>query len=231
MSRATQKTTPEVKRWYATHRTKSAIGFDPDGMCQKICRTPRNIGPGAPSALASALSTPEQYRIRRISEIVVGDVMYFDDPRDSNPFGHIVTVMERDPKVDPDWLSSLLVDTNSVQADRLTRVRADYFKRVWGDSFQWGGRWLNGEPFYDLVDQDKAAEAAAKAKAEKAKKRTRIEALRDQIQALLQTDERLKGAMREFPKDTRYQNILQRDREVLRKRIAAKRDQIQKLRR
>jgi hypothetical protein len=208
MSRATQHDTKEVIGWYRDHRTKAKIGWDPDGMCQKICRTARNIGPGAPSALASALSTPEQYRVRKVSEIVPGDVMYFDDPKDSNPFGHIVTATWRDPKLNPNTLRSIAVETNSVKADQIVTVRADYFGVHWGDSFQWGGRWLNGEPFYDLTDPK------PKPKPKAPEKWSRIE---ESIKNLERTDTLLVAAIKAHRKagHDRYVKALQRDRAAL----------------
>ena len=152
MSIDTQNNTTEAVDWYRANEVYPAqIGFDPDGMCQKICRTARNILPGAPSALASALSTPTKYRVPKIADLRKGMVLYFDDPNDSNPYGHIVTQVGRVAGADPDSLSSILVRTNSVVSNRIVVVRADFFGKEWGDSFQFGAWWLNGEPFYDLA--------------------------------------------------------------------------------
>jgi hypothetical protein len=70
--------------------------------------------------------------------------LYFDDPHDSNPFGHIVTMIGRVKGYDPDSLDDVLVRTNSVVSGRVVVVRASYFKAHWGDAFQFGAFWLNG---------------------------------------------------------------------------------------
>lgn len=155
MSVATQRDTREVLKWYEDHPTKSKIGFDPDGMCMKVCRTARNIGPGAPSALASQKMTPKEYRVYDVAKIKTGDVLYFDDPVDGNPYGHIVTAVGRAKGFDLDDLGGIIVKTNSVKADSLVAVRAPYFQIHWSDQFQFAGRWLNGEPFYDLTQKPK----------------------------------------------------------------------------
>lgn len=209
MSEATQRDTPEVKDYYRTHETKQQIGFDPDGQCLKICRTARRILPGAPSALASALMTPAQFRILNIADLVVGDVMYFDDPHDDNPFGHIVTVMARFKDLDPSSLRSLAVRTNSVKSDMVVPVRADYFGQHWFDGFQFGGRWLNGEPFYDLIEKPKP-----KPKPKPLPRFKRIEA---SIKNLEETNETLKEAIAIHQRagHDRYVRALRRDRRSL----------------
>lgn len=154
MGRATtgQRDTDGTVEWYRSHETAAAIGFNPDGMCQKICRTARNIGPGAPSALASAMATPREHRVPNVVDIRRGMVVYYDNPDDSNPFGHVVTVVGRDPERDAHMLDSLLVRTNSVKTGQVVVVRGDYFGRFWSDPFQFAGTWLNGVAL-DLPDQ------------------------------------------------------------------------------
>lgn len=147
----TQRSTKSTVEWYRNHVTASQIGFDPDGMCQKICRTARNIGSGFPSALAQQLATPAEHRVHKISDIRRGMVMYFDDPNDSNPYGHIVTAVGRVKGADPAELGSILVRSNSVQSNQLTLVKADYFPRYWGDRFVFAGTWINGVAL-DLPD-------------------------------------------------------------------------------
>lgn len=132
--------------WYRTHRTRDQIGFDPDGMCLKICRTARGLDTVYPSALAAQEATPTEHRVKDVSKIRNGMVVYFDDPRDSNPFGHIVTVEGRAAGENPHSLSSLFLATNSVVADRIVTVRGDYFQKHWGDEFQFAASWLNGVP-------------------------------------------------------------------------------------
>lgn len=140
----TQRNTAQALEWYRTHTTTKQIGFNPDGMCLKICRTARNIGSKYPSAKAAQDATPLKHRISDISKIEPGMVMYFDDPWDSNKYGHIVTVESRKSDVSRSSLSSLVVWTNSVEKGKLVRVSADYFPRVWGDPFVFASDWLNG---------------------------------------------------------------------------------------
>jgi hypothetical protein len=71
-------------------------------------------------------------------------VMYFDDPRDGNKFGHIVTVAAV-PAGGAKHLSDITVWTNSVTDNRVVKVKADYFPRHWGDGFVFASTWLNGE--------------------------------------------------------------------------------------
>lgn len=222
LSRETQRTTPEVQAWYRSHETAGQIGFNPDGMCQKICRTARNIGPGAPSALASALLTPPEFRIK-MEDIIVGDLMYFDDPKDSNPFGHVVTVMALDKTISPSNPRSKIVRTNSVQSGRIVAVRGDYFATHWGDPFQWGGRWLNGEPFYDLI------EPAARPKPKPLPQWKRIERIINRLESM---DDDLKNAIRVQEKmdNKRFARALRRDRITNRSRIKALKTEYNKAR-
>lgn len=134
----------ETIDWYKTHRTAKQIGFDPDGMCLKVCRVARGIGPKYGTAKEAQDATPEKYRVRSIRALRRGMVLYFDDPKDSNKAGHIVTMIGRVKGGNPDNLHDILVVTNSVKKDELVVVRASYFKEHWGDQFQFGATWLNG---------------------------------------------------------------------------------------
>lgn len=141
----TQRDLAGVRAWYRSNTVwPQDIGFDPDGMCQKICRTAPNIGPLFASAFAQQQGTPMADRVHRISDIRAGMIGLFDDPNDSNPFGHVVTFMGRDLDADPDSLSSLFTRTNSVKSNQIVVVRADYFGRFWGDSFQFASKSING---------------------------------------------------------------------------------------
>lgn len=139
-----QRTTAEMIAWYNTHRSTATLGFNPDGRCQQIVRTARNIGPGAPSALAAALATPREERVYDVARMRTGMVLYFDDPNDDNPFGHVVSIRGEDSKRAPDDISRLFLETNSVHSGQLTMVRGDYFKPHWGDAVQWAGKSING---------------------------------------------------------------------------------------
>jgi len=112
--------------------------FNPNGMCLKICRTARLIGPMYPTALASQLATPVKYRVYSLKDVRRGMVMYFDDPNDSNPAGHIVTALGRDTK------GGILTWSNDIVPNVLKVVYSSYYLKNWGDRFQFAATWLNG---------------------------------------------------------------------------------------
>jgi hypothetical protein len=139
-----QRDTPGAMTWYKGHTNTAQIGWNPNGMCQKICRTARNIGGGYASALAQQIGTPQSKRVYKISDITQGMVMFFDDPDDSNPHGHIVTVVGHKAGEKVSSLSSILVKTNSVKSGQIVTVTADFFPKNWGDKFQFAGTEING---------------------------------------------------------------------------------------
>lgn len=134
----------EALQWYKDHETASEIGFDPDGMCLKVCRTARGIPPKYLTARAAMLATPSEHRVHKVRDLRRGMVVYYADPNDSNPADHIATVIGRVKNFNPDDLGDVVTVTNSVQTDRLTVVRGDYPIRYWGDPFTFGATWLNG---------------------------------------------------------------------------------------
>jgi hypothetical protein len=81
--------------WYDTHQTKAQIGFDPDGMCLKVCRTARNIPAKHLTAREAQDATPEAFRVYKVEDLRKGMIAYFDDPDDGNRAGHIVTIVGR----------------------------------------------------------------------------------------------------------------------------------------
>jgi len=133
--------------WYRNHQTASQIGFNPDGMCLKVCRTSRAIGPKFLTAKQAQDATPKEHRFTRVRDLRRGMKLFFDDPHDSNTAGHIVTMIGRVKGYDPDSLDDVLVETNSVVRGQLVVVRGSYFKAHWGDSFQFGTDYLNGVEF------------------------------------------------------------------------------------
>lgn len=134
----------ETLDWYKTHQTASQIGFDPDGMCLKVCRTARGIPPKYLSALEAQKATPKKHRVTKVADFRKGMVGYFDDPRDSNRFGHIATMIGRVKGFDPNSMHDTLWETNSVVANQVVVVRGDYFAKHWGDKFRFAATWLNG---------------------------------------------------------------------------------------
>lgn len=201
----TQRTTPQMIEFYQTHRTTATLGFNPDGRCQQIVRTARNIGPGAPSALAAALATPREERVYEVARMRTGQVLYFDDPGDSNPFGHVVTIIGEDAKRAAEDISRLLLETNSVHSGQLTLVRGDYFKPHWGDAVQWAGKSINGV-LLDLPNVKKPKPPVMKPGRVK-----RLEHWIDVLDELI-TEARAEG-------QTRYVRALRRDKRALRETI------------
>lgn len=130
--------------WYKNHQTKSQIGFDPDGMCLKVCRTARNIPAKHLTAREAMLATPAEHRVHKVRDLRRGMVAFYADPRDENPADHIVTIIGRVKDFDPESLHDVLVETNSVKSDELVIVRGDYFEQYWGDDFKFGATSLNG---------------------------------------------------------------------------------------
>lgn len=136
--------TKDTLSWYARNNTTREIGFNPDGMCLKVCRTARGIAAKYSSAKIAQDATPKAHRVHKVRHLRKGMVLYYDDPRDSNKFGHIVTMVGRVKGYDPDSLHDILVSTNSVKRGELVVVRGDYFEKYWGDQFQFGATWFNG---------------------------------------------------------------------------------------
>lgn len=150
--------------WYRANESwPGSIGFDPDGMCLKICRTARGLPSLYPSAVAAQEATPVEHRVHEVRDLRRGMILYYDDPRDSNPHGHIVTMVGRIAGADPDNLGHVLVRTNSVVANKIVVVRGDYFQRYWGDTFQFGATWLNGQAFPEFAKPAEKKKKAPKA--------------------------------------------------------------------
>jgi hypothetical protein len=203
----------ETLDWYKANNTTQQIGFNPDGMCLKVCRTARNIPARYLTAKQAQDATPKEHRVRKIEDLRKGMVLYFDDPKDSNRSGHIVTQIGRVKGFNPKSLDDILVETNSVLSGRVVVVRASYFRKHWGDKFQFGATWLNGVeldvpgrkslverfnnggPVYDL---NKLAKAAANGRPKPGEILRRIE---EQIRRL--PDNRNINNVREFKDEWR----------------------------
>lgn len=134
----------EALAWLRENNTAQEIGFDPDGMCLKIARSARDIAARFLTAKQAQDATPREHRVYRVADLRKGMVLYIDDPNDSNTAGHIVTMMGRVRNANVNDLHDVLVKTNSVKANELVTVRADYFTHHWGDQFQFGATILNG---------------------------------------------------------------------------------------
>lgn len=141
------RTTPETLLWYRTHQNAADIGFDPDGLCLKVCRYARNIPAKYLTAREAMNATPAENRVFKVRNLRRGMVLYFADPNDDNPADHIVTMIGRVKGFDPDSLDDVLCETNSVVNNEIVVVRGSYFHEHWGDSFVFGATWLNGIEF------------------------------------------------------------------------------------
>lgn len=110
-----------------------------EGKCLVLTRSARGIPPVYPSALAAQEATPFLHRVHNLPAVRRGMVAYWDDPNDSNPFGHITTVAGRNKA------GELLHWTNDASGPgRVSLVRHSFFKQYWGDDFQFASDWLNG---------------------------------------------------------------------------------------
>lgn len=196
----------EALEWYRNNETRAQLGYDPDGMCLKICREARGLPAVYPSAVSAQQATPGEHRVHDVSKIRKGMVVYYDDPRDENPYGHVVTVIGRVKGEDPSTLRSLLVRTNSVKADHVVVTRGDYFPQFWGDQYQFAATWLNGQA---LTFPEKAAPAPPKPPLTKAAPN-----LRDAIEALQKAVE-----VHERRGNTRLVRALRRDIREIRQTI------------
>lgn len=171
-----------VLEWYRSHQTASQIGFDPDGMCLKICRTAHGLNSVFPSAKAAQDATPAAHRVHKVRDLRRGMVLYYDDPRDSNRFGHIVTMIGRVKGFNPDSLHDVLVETNSVKANEVVVVRGDYFPQHWGDPFVFGATWLNGSEI-DYLGRTKPEPPPAPAPAPQPTRGEKVDAAIEKVTA------------------------------------------------
>lgn len=134
----------QVLEWYRNHQTASQLGFSPNGMCLKICRTAHGKAAVFPSAIAAQNATPAAHRVHKVRDLRRGMVIYYDESGDSNRFGHVVTMIGRVKGANLDSLHDILVETNDVKTNEVVVVRGDYFPQHWGDPFVFGATWLNG---------------------------------------------------------------------------------------
>lgn len=118
------------------------------GYCLRLARMAPRLPAVHPSAVAAQQATPRRNRVHDIQDLRRGMVAYFDDPNDSNPYGHIVTVAGWVNQEPTDSLDDLLCWSNdAARTGGVDLVRASFFPAAWGDEFQFGATSLNG---YDL---------------------------------------------------------------------------------
>lgn len=111
--------------------------------CLVLARTARDLPARYPSALAAQEATPVEDRIYDVRDVKRGMVAYWDDPNDSNPWGHITTVHGRNKD------NELLHWTNDASGrGAVSLVQHSFFPQHWGDAFQFAATSLNG---FDLT--------------------------------------------------------------------------------
>ncbi|UQS95202.1 cell wall-associated hydrolase [Pseudanabaena phage Pam4] len=127
-------------------------------LCQSLVRQAAGLPAVYPSAIAAQNATPQAFRVHDVADLARGMVAFYDDPQDTNPYGHVVTVAgwhgcEGCPRNAPDpadhkhtgLLSDVLVWSNdAARKGGVDLVRANFFPDRWGDRFQFGATWLNG---------------------------------------------------------------------------------------
>jgi len=133
----TQRSTLETNTWLRAQDRSNTSAWR--GLCLKLCRSARNIGSMYPSAVSAQHATPAKYRVHDLKDVKRGMVAYFDDPNDSNPYGHIVTVQGRNKA------GQLMCWTNDVAGPGMVSLTPmSFFPAHWGDEFQFAATWLNG---------------------------------------------------------------------------------------
>lgn len=116
-------------------------------FCLKLQRMARGLPIVYPSALTAQLATPESERVYKIEDLRRGMIAYSDDPNDNNPSGHVYFIAGRNK------LGQVLTWTNdAIRTGGVDIVPIDFYRKNWGDKFQFGATWLNG---YDFSEFDK----------------------------------------------------------------------------
>lgn len=129
--------TKDTMAFLRKQRTTNSTSWK--GLCLALQRTARGLQPVYPSALSAQNATPSQHRYYDLKDVRRGMVAFFDDPSDSNPYGHITGVAGRAED------GELLHWTNDASGPgRVSLVRHSFFEKYWGDEFQFAADWLNG---------------------------------------------------------------------------------------
>lgn len=136
-----QRNTPDTLHWLKGQHDSGSTAWR--AFCLGLCRSARNLPGVFPSAFAAEQGTPMSDRVFDRDKWQAGMVVFIDDPRDGNPFGHIATLRTR--LKNGDWL----VWTNDAFVrGGVSCVSVDWFKPHWGDSVQFAATSLNG---FDLI--------------------------------------------------------------------------------
>ncbi len=120
------------------------------GLCLRLQREARGIPALYPSALSAAMSTPKSERVLSAFDLRKGMVAYSDDPNDGNPYGHIYFISGWDGKPKRD-MSNLYTISNDVRdGNKCGVVPITFYRKSWGDGFQFGATILNGHGFAEF---------------------------------------------------------------------------------
>src|SRR6478609_10976620 len=124
--RPLMKTTNEAMTYLRGQHTSGSTRWG--GKCLQLQRTARGLGAVYPSAISAAHATPKEFRVYDPDKVKRGMVAYWDDPNDSNPYGHITGVAGRDDD------NELLHWTNDAAGyGRVSLVHHSFFPNYWGD--------------------------------------------------------------------------------------------------
>lgn len=133
----TGRSTPATLSWL--HADRAAQRRIWQARCLQRARTARNFPGVFPTALAAQHGTPMSDRVTNRDHFRQGMVIYLDNPHDSNPFGHIVTMVGRNKA------GEIIVDTNdALIAGGGSIVTLDWFPANWGVPVVFAAKSLNG---------------------------------------------------------------------------------------
>lgn len=180
-------------------------------LCQKLARTARDLPARYPSALAAQEATPMDRRVYDVRDVRQGMVAFFDDPNDSNPFGHVTTVWGRAKS------GELVHGTNDARVPGgVSITRHSFFPENWGDAFQFASDWFNG---VDLMMKQPKRPALGDA----ARIREAISSIEDGIKDI---DRSI--AFHQKAKHPRLVRALKRDKAEAREAVRALKDTVEK---
>lgn len=128
--------------WRAFYETQFARPVTDDtwgAMCEGLWRSGHGFPATFGSAIAHQLATPKSERLD-IREAPIGSAVFYDDPRDSNPFGHITGLWARKSPTDID-VATNDVRNGSYEYGSVSVVPHTWFKANWGDDLQFATLW------------------------------------------------------------------------------------------
>lgn len=119
-------------------------------MCLSLQRQARGLPAVYPSAISAMHATPQAERVTSLHNLRRGMIAYSDDPNDSNRFGHIYFIAGWFGK-SMDNPDNLMTWTNDARrSGGVDMVPITFYRKNWGDTFQFGATWLNGFDFSEF---------------------------------------------------------------------------------